>query len=71
MKKHVIFTLLILAASYATLLAQQPNVVISDKTGWHKIGETTVDYKTENDEIHVIGANRFSSIKIVVTDAPH
>ena len=32
--------------------AQKPAVVVSDKTGWHKIGETTVDFKKEKDEVN-------------------
>lgn len=50
--------------------AQQPKVVVSDKTGWHKIGETTVDFKKETDEVLILGADRFASIKFKVTDAP-
>ena len=50
--------------------AQQPKVVVNDKTGWHKIGETTVDFKKETDEIIVMGADRFASIKFKVTEAP-
>lgn len=65
MKKFVL--MLLLVANSTTLLAQNPKVVISDKDGWHKIGETRVDFKSENDKILVIGANRFSSIKIKVT----
>ena len=57
-------------ASHATVLAQTPKVVTSDKEGWHKIGETTVDFKTETDEIIVLGADRFEAVKIKVTDAP-
>jgi len=68
MKKFIL--MLLLVANYATMLAQDPKVVISDKDGWHKIGETKVDFKTETDKILVIGANRFSSIKIKVTEAP-
>jgi hypothetical protein len=45
-------------------------VVISDKEGWHKIGETTVDFKPETDAINVVGADRFGFIKIKVDDAP-
>jgi len=44
-------------------------VVTSDKTGWHKIGETTVDFKKEVDEMSVMGADKFSKLKIKVTDA--
>jgi hypothetical protein len=68
MKK--LFLALLIIAAQAQMLAQKPKIVASDKTGWHKIGETTVDFKTETDEILVIGANRFKSLKIKVTDAP-
>jgi hypothetical protein len=68
MKKIVLALLLI--ASQATLLAQSPKVVISDKDGWHKIGETRVDFKREIDKIPIVGANRFAAVKIKVTDAP-
>jgi hypothetical protein len=67
--KIVLFVLLV-AATYSKTFAQEPAVVVSDKEGWHKIGETTVDFKTETDEILVLGANRFQSVKIKVTDAP-
>lgn len=68
MKKLVL--LLLLVVSHATLLAQSPKVVISDKDGWHKIGETRVDFKKETDKIRVLGANRFSSLKIKIAEAP-
>lgn len=67
--KTILFVLL-LAGNYTTVSAQQPGVVLSDKSGWHKIGETKVNFKTETDEIIVIGANRFSAIQIKVTEAP-
>jgi hypothetical protein len=51
-------------------VAQKPGVVTSDKAGWHKIGETTANLKTEKDEIVVLGADKFKSLKIKVTDAP-
>lgn len=62
--------ILLLVVSGATMLAQTPKVIISDKDGWHKIGETTVDFKAESDNIVVIGADRFAAILIKVTDAP-
>lgn len=46
-----------------------PAVMISDKTGWHKVGERNVDLVKDRDEISVIGADRFSSIKFMVTEA--
>lgn len=54
---------------YGKASAQQPAVVASDKTGWHKIGETTVDLKKEKDEVVVMGADKFASLKFKVTDA--
>ena len=51
-------------------VAQKPAVMTSDKAGWHKIGETTASFKTEKDEIVVLGADKFKSIRIKVTDAP-
>lgn len=68
MKKLVL--MLLLVASSANLMAQSPKVVVSDKDGWHKIGETTVNHDKETDKIQILGANRFASIKIKVTDAP-
>lgn len=62
--------LLIVTASIGKLYSQQPAVMMSDKAGWHKIGETTVNFKKEKDEIMIIGTDRFSSIKFKVTDAP-
>ena len=70
MKKLVI--MLLLVAVNSGLLAQtpQPKVVMSDKDGWHKIGESKVDFSTETDKILILVANRFSSLKIKVTEAP-
>jgi len=67
--KTILFVLF-LTASYNTVSAQKPAVVLNDKSGWHKIGETRVDFTHESDEIMVIGANKFGSVKIKVTDAP-
>jgi hypothetical protein len=50
--------------------AQKPAVVTTEKAGWHKIGETTADMKSEKDEIIVLGNDRFKSLKVVVTDQP-
>jgi hypothetical protein len=68
MKKVILslFACLLFSASYA----QKPAVVTSDKTGWHKIGETTVDFKNEKDEVAVMVADRFASLKFKVDEAP-
>ena len=71
MKKTVlVMALAILGCSNAMLAQKKTEVLMSDKTGWHKIGETTVDFKKEKEEIIVMGANRFASIKFKVANAP-
>lgn len=70
MKKALIIMLLAVAGSSGTLLAQKPAMVMSDKTGWHKIGETTVDFTKDRDEVSVMMADRFASLRFKVTDAP-
>jgi hypothetical protein len=68
MKTKAVMTIMI--ALFSEGLFAQAGVILSDDTGWHKIGETTVDFKKEKDEIRVVGANRFASLKFKVTDAP-
>jgi hypothetical protein len=74
MNKVLLITLLTLAVSNNTSFAQKttdkPVVVISDKSGWHKIGKTTVNFKTEKEQVLIIGSNRFSAIKFKVQEAP-
>ena len=68
MKKSLIIMLLAIG-SFGIASAQTPAVMVSDEAGWHKIGEKAVDFKTERDEILVIGSDRFSTIKFKVTEA--
>ncbi|PBQ32899.1 hypothetical protein CNR22_14325 [Sphingobacteriaceae bacterium] len=67
--KKVIF-ILFLAMLGINKLSAQTKMVVSDKKGWHKIGETTVDFTKERDEITVIGADRFAALIFRVEDAP-
>ncbi|MCW3086161.1 MAG: hypothetical protein JWP12_3527 [Bacteroidetes bacterium] len=67
MKKAILMLLVLVAAHVSK--AQKPGVVISDKPGWHKIGEVTASFKMENESIVVLGADKFKSIKLKVTDA--
>jgi hypothetical protein len=69
MKKALMIIFLAVAGIGNTILAQQPKVVVSDKTGWHKIGETTVKFEKEKDEVVIMGADKFASLKFKVTDA--
>src|SRR5258708_5202203 len=70
MKKIAMILTLALAGASGIALAQNPKVVVSDKAGWHKIGETTVDFKKEREEIEIYGANRFAAIKFKVVKEP-
>jgi len=45
-------------------------LVLSDKTDWHKIGTTTVNFSTDRDEIVVTGADKFAALKFKVKDVP-
>jgi hypothetical protein len=68
MKKIVL--MLLLTVSTASIWAQTPKLIINDKDGWHKIGETIVSFDKEIDKILIMGANRFAAVKIKVTEAP-
>jgi hypothetical protein len=68
MKKIAVFVLFAMAMAYGQANAQ--SVVLNDKTGWHKIGSRTIDFKNDKDEITVMGADKFSSIKFKINDAP-
>ena len=49
--------------------AQQAKVV-SDKDGWRKIAETTVDFEKDKDVLMVFGKDRFSKLQFMAMDAP-
>lgn len=61
--------LLAIAVSYGTASAQQTTVVTSDTSGWYKIGEAKVDFSRDRDEIVVLGADKFKSIKLVILNS--
>ncbi|HZI24371.1 MAG TPA: hypothetical protein VFD46_04810 [Chryseolinea sp.] len=68
-KLHLIFTVLF-ATLFSSVFAQEPSVMLSDKPGWHKIGEVKADFEMENQSISVLGEDKFQSILLKVTDAP-
>ena len=63
--KKLIMILLVVAGTQ--VFAQKPAVVVSDKAGWMKISEVSVNFETDKDEIVVLGADRFKSLKFKVT----
>ena len=69
MKKVLAFILLAIAGSYGMASAQQTTVISNDTTGWYKIGEAKVDFKRDRDEIVVLGADKFKSIKLVIINS--
>ncbi len=68
--KKLLYSVMMLAFSCGIVSAQKPAVVANDKTGWHKIGETTVDFEKDVDEVAVLLADRFAMLKFKVTEAP-
>jgi len=69
MKTKIGFVMLF-TAFCCSVFAQEPSVMLSNKPGWHKIGEVKADFKTEMESISVLGKDRFKSILLKVTDAP-
>ncbi|MEJ1236539.1 hypothetical protein WBG78_00335 [Chryseolinea sp. T2] len=70
MKKVMIVFAVLFAAIVNFAQAQKPSVMLSDKPGWHKIGEVKADFKMEDQTIAVLGNDRFKSILLKVTDSP-
>lgn len=61
--------MLAIMGSTGLALAQSPAIISSDKSGWHKIAETTVDFTKERDEVAVLMADKFASLQFKVQDA--
>jgi vacuolar-type H+-ATPase subunit H len=70
MKKAYVGLFILLVALLNVAVAQKPAVMMSDEPGWHKIGEITANFKMQTESIVVLGADKFSSVKLRVTDAP-
>src|ERR1700755_489844 len=48
----------------------KPQVAVySNEPGWYKIAEKTVDFKTDRDQVTIVGADKFKAIQLKVTDA--
>jgi len=70
MKKVMIACVILLSAALGVYGQDNRTVVVSDRTDWHKIGETTVNFDTDRDEVTVTGADKFAALKFKVTDVP-
>ena len=70
MKKSTLLLLLAITTIYGELSAQESNSVISEKAGWQKIADKSVDVKRNRDEITVASSDvRYTSMKVIVKDA--
>jgi len=70
MKKVVIMVMIAVAGGFSNVNAQKTALILNDKTGWHKIGETTVNFQKDTDEVTIIGADKFAAIEFKVDKAP-
>lgn len=68
--KRAYGVLIVLLALITSAFAQKPEVITSNESGWQKIGETTASFDMQTESIIVLGADKFSNIKLKVTDAP-
>ena len=68
--KKTVFILAAALVSLSSLRAQKVEVVTNDKPGWHKIGETSVNFQADRDVVKVWGADKFKALQIKATDAP-
>jgi hypothetical protein len=69
MKKIILFVLSALFVVTA-IQAQKPEIITKNKTGWHKIGDAKVDFKTDKDKFILLGKDKFQSLQVKVKDAP-
>lgn len=71
MKKTAIILLLALAGSFSQAYAQEKTIaVVRDQAGWQKIGETTVNFQTEWEEIVFTGKDKFTALQFRVNSEP-
>src|SRR3954471_23644326 len=64
------FLITMMIGMYAiSSFAQKPAVVANDKAGWHKLGSTVVNFKTDRDSYVIMGKDKFKAIKFKVMDA--
>jgi hypothetical protein len=70
MKRALISALMAISLICALSAQDDRTIVTSDRSDWHKLGETSVNFDTDRDEITVTGADKFAAIKFKVLDVP-
>ena len=63
--KKILFLIILAGLSFTGLQAQK-----KQELNWQKIGEKTVDFKTNKDAITVSAADNFKALQIKTVDAP-
>jgi len=68
--KRIVLLLAVTLFTFSFVHAQKPEVITSNKAGWHKIGNASVDFKTDKDKFIIIGKDRYKALQVKVKDAP-
>jgi len=69
MKKQILIAFILLAVGTASFAQSKPALQVDDNPGWHKIAETVVNLKSDQDEIAVLGADHYKAMKLKATDS--
>src|ERR1043165_574915 len=70
MKRNFLTALIAMISFSYSAIAQKIAVETNDEPGWHKIAQTTADLKQDRDEVIVVGADHYRSIRLKVKDVP-
>jgi hypothetical protein len=70
MKRIIMITMVAMSVIYGLKGQEDRTIVLSDRTDWHKIGQTSVNFDTDRDEVAVSGADKFAALKFKVMDVP-
>lgn len=68
--KRIVLLLAVTLFTFTLAQAQKPEVITSNKAGWHKIGDAKVDFKTDKDKFIIIGKDRYKALQVKVKNAP-
>lgn len=69
MKKVCVVFAVMLGMFLNVAHAQKPAVVGDNEPGWKRIGQVTASFKKQNESIVVLGADKFTALKLKVREA--
>jgi hypothetical protein len=55
---------------WSPVFSQNTEATVTDKPGWHKLGDVSVNFAEKNESSVVFAADKFKALKLRVTDAP-